>query len=343
MFEEWRTKDKLALDHWRWMYLENPVRSSNIVIAEKNGEIVSVCHDLIIELKIGNNIVKAFYGTDVGTHPDHRRKGLYAQLYKMRENARSEESMEYGYTTNPIVDAYIKKQVSDRLPLYQFPYLIGKFIRINNVDSHLKHRSVKNSLLMKLGYKALKLINYITHKSERERSYDFNIKRIARFDENADTLWRKVSYHHNFMLKRNSTYLNWRYFGDESQAYNVFMAECEGEALGYIVYKIDEQLPEYPRSYIIDLVALPGRLDVADALIGYTLKNLSEQRVNVIECLITYGHSYQNLLMKNGFVNRMEPIQINYNPPSIDKGEIQAIKNSPADKIHVTYSDLFVL
>jgi predicted N-acetyltransferase YhbS len=104
VFKEWATREESAIDHWRWMYLDNPFGYHCTYVAKQDGKIVAVGHDLYLNVKHGEEDIKTVYGTDVAVHPDHRRKGLYSKLRQARHTIRMKKSeFQYTYTTNPIL------------------------------------------------------------------------------------------------------------------------------------------------------------------------------------------------------------------------------------------------
>jgi hypothetical protein len=58
----------------------------------------------------------------------------------------------------------------------------------------------------------------------------------------------------------------------------------------------------------MELMALPGRLDVVDELLKQVVAYFDLQGVNIVNILASEGHSYQRTLNRNGFLNsRVEP------------------------------------
>ena len=325
------------------MYLDNPSGSYCIFVAERDGEIVGVGHDLYIDVKHGEEDFRTVYGTDVAVHPEHRRRGLYTKLVRARLKIKMKNSdFQYGYTTNPILLERRKRSYEEEPSAYYFPYKACKYIWIKDVDLHLKMMKTNKAWLMKQGHKIKKFMSKIRHMVDRsiedDGSYSINV--AERFDDSSDSFWRKVAPHYNFIGKRDKEYLNWRYCDPRSGNYTVLQAKDKDKLLGYVVTSM-ELGDLYPTGYIIDLLALHGKNEVAVALVNAAVKKINENGVNVIRALIVKGHPYESVFERNGFIDNRESLYVRYRK-SADSEESKTLRDSPPEKIHLVYSDLFV-
>ena len=77
VFEGWPKFDLNCspLDHWEWKYLDTPNKHRTIVLAEQNGTIIGVDHNIYLRIKTFNNILECSQGTDTATHPCRVRSG----------------------------------------------------------------------------------------------------------------------------------------------------------------------------------------------------------------------------------------------------------------------------
>jgi GNAT superfamily N-acetyltransferase len=342
VFKEWAKRDETAIDHWRWMYLDNPFGSHCTYVAERDGKIVAVGHDLYLNVKHGEEDIKTVFGTDVAVHPDHRRKGLYSKLRKARHTIRMKKSdFQYSYTTNPILLERRKRHQKEEQQYYPFP-VACKYSWIKDVDLHLKIMKTKRRSLMKYGYGTQRFLNKIKNvldnPAKADKSYFINV--VDRFDDSSVSFWEKVAPHYNFIVKRDKNYLNWRYGDPRSGAYTILQVRDEDDLLGFIVTTI-EMGNGYPTGYVIDLLTISRMNEVADVLVKAAVKKLDENGVNVIRTLLLKSHPYKNVFERNGFVDNKERLYIRYRKwPDSEESEI--IKNSSPEEIHLVYSDLFV-
>src|SRR4030043_503247 len=93
------------LDHWKWKYLDQPIKSNEIGVAELDGEIIGCNHTIYYKSVLHGNEYVARQGCDLAVHPDHRGKGIYKRINEVREKIRigSNAKIEYFSTDNPIV------------------------------------------------------------------------------------------------------------------------------------------------------------------------------------------------------------------------------------------------
>jgi hypothetical protein len=75
-------------------------------------------------------------------------------------------------------------------------------------------------------------------------------------------------------------------------------------------------------------------------LVNAAVKRISENGVNVIRALLVNGHPYESVLERNGFIDSREWFFMRYR--MADGLESKILRDSPPEKIHVEYSDLFV-
>ena len=68
--------------------------------------------------------------------------------------------------------------------------------------------------------------------------------------------------------------------------------------MGYSVLKINRLREDYPIGYIVDLLALPDRLEVARVLISDAVRYFDERNINIVNCLTVKGHPYTSLFSR---------------------------------------------
>jgi hypothetical protein len=330
-FSSWNNLEK-PLDYWKWKYLDAPL-GSIIRLAETNGKIVGVGHGVLLNVKIGSNMILSQMSGDVTTHIDFRGKGIYTMLDLFNDKTREEKKVMFNYSTsrNPII-LNLKRKIERVI----FPHPISYLVRINDIKLHLKNRPMKNSSLLQFGYKVMELFNKREHISSIQSS-DFKIEGISSFDTNINAFWDKVKNYYTFILEKNQKFLNWRYCDPQSGTYFIYEALFNTEVLGYITVKITKE-DEYSEGFIMDLLTLPGRIDVANALLNRATDLIDNKDVNIIYYESVDNNPYQEVALKNGFINS----QTGPNVLCVLGDEnYKLIKDSSPNQVAFTYSDLF--
>ena len=95
---------------------------------------------------------------------------------------------------------------------------------------------------------------------------------------------------------RSVEFLNWRFCDPRAGTFTVLAAEEEGELVGYsVVHALSA------RGYIMDLLALPGRLDVVRTLVTHSVQRLGEAGTGAVECWMLREQPYAGTLQQAGF------------------------------------------
>jgi hypothetical protein len=94
------------------------------------------------------------------------------------------------------------------------------------------------------------------------------------FDESFDELFEKIASRVSCVPEKNSAFLRWRYGPGSPQTPVTILGVREGdELLGYAVLGVTvKSAAGFRDAYILDLVSLPGRHDVARALLGEAVR-----------------------------------------------------------------------
>jgi hypothetical protein len=214
-------------------------------------------------------------------------------------------------------------------------------VRIQDIDKQLEKMPVKDKRKMKLGYKIMKYFNNIENYLKRDAppGNGYELMEIKKFDDRINNFWREVSKHYNFIVERNLKYLDWRYCNPRSGNFIIKQAEDNnGNILGYSVIMINRYLENYPIGFIVDLLTLPERLDVAQTLIREINRHFDSQNVNIINCILIKGNPYEEILKKNGFLDSRVKFYLLHNLHRTDMEEL--ITKSSPHEIHFMYGDI---
>lgn len=334
-----------GMDLWRWKYEQAPLKPI-IVVAESEGKIIGCNHNIVLRAKIGAGVYLSSFGDDLVVDPNFRRKGIGNEMHNLiwTLNLKRNVKFQYADSYNPITIEHFTRHHS--LLRKPFPYPAEHLYWIRDAGLHFRLNPRKNSWLMKLGLNVVKSYNRIGGNPVAERNRNISISDMHEFDENVDAFWNEVSGQHNFMIERKKDYLNWKYCGSPRVKDMVRLASEDGKIVGYSVLNINKDRKEYPSGVILDLLALPGRLDVADLLVADALRFFEKNGVNMCSTLIINKNPYEGVLMKRGFVNpnlrllkRREKMRLFYVDQGIGK-DIARFENSPPSGLHFSYGDI---
>lgn len=288
-------------DHWMWKFVDNPFKLTIIAVAESEGRIIGCWHRIPQKIKFGETITYSGQGVNVAVHPDFQGRGISSKLRELTFNISMKNNLplSLGTNTNPKI-----RKSAMRRGAKDIATLLG-MIKIDDVDLHLNMMKHENKLLKKYGYYVLKIINKISKLKafhEYKPVQDFHIKKIVKFDGKVDNFWVDIEKGFDFLVIKNKEYLNWRYCDPRGGKYVIKQVVSNDHVLGYSVLRINERVKDYPIGYIVDLLVLPQRFDVAEALIKDALLYFDNMKVNSVHCW-QFQNEYYKICVNHGFIN----------------------------------------
>lgn len=291
MFKFWGDRD---VDYFLWKYI-NSGQGSYVYLALDGSRVVSVICDMVTRIKLEDRMVLGSYTDHVATDPDYRGRGIYKTLQEISREDRNANQIHFNYhaTQNPIISEHSRAVL--------FPFPLCRLIKIKDVKKYLVDTD-RDNLSNWLGFNVLKSSNSLLMGSGASvRRSGLSVEDVAEFDGRFDAFWGEVSKHYNFILEKSRGYLNWRYRAYAPEEYSVKAAVARGELLGYIVMSHPEN--SLTDGVILDLLTLPGRMDVIDSLIDSCLRFFEDRGANSVYCQISSGHPLQLRLAKRGFID----------------------------------------
>ena len=326
-----------SLDHWRWKHLCNPLGKSCISVGVSEEHIIGCNHAIPRKVKIGRGCILCNNGVDSAVHPGFRRRGVYSKTLELLNQLSIEDrvKLRYAVTQNPII-------IGHRSGDYRlFPHDVMVFVRIQDVDLHLQMMPEKYAMMKSYGFHLAKIYNNLRKilKKPLRSDWDIPIQRINSFTERINVFWKEIRDHYGFIVERTKDYLNWRYCDPRGGDYVVNVAEEDGKTLGYNVLRIDRRRGEYPVGFIVDLLSLPHRLDVAEALLANAVDYFDVNAVNIVGSLVVKRHPYEKIFNSFGFLNSRFKMNICYRLFEEIGEEVPRFKNSSPDRVHFVFGD----
>ena len=291
-----------SIEHWRWKYQRSSSGEYPIAVAVSNNKMIGCNHSILLNIKIGDKTFLGTVSTDTAVHSEFRNKGVWENMRKLTQNTRRREGVAINYVTsaNPIVIRSNSRQEQR----YRFPLDVLHLVRIQDMGYHLKKNPLKKTYLKKILLVFLKRKYTLQRFFRRSKSPGplFTIRNIACFDERTRSFWNEAKDHYFFIIERDPDYLTWRHGDPRGGSYSIKIVERDEKLLGYIILKINNYNKEYPSGHIVDLLTLPDRLDVAEALVKDSIKYFVDKKVNTIHCMISKKHPFEEIYRRNLFM-----------------------------------------
>ncbi len=266
-----------TLKHWLWRYKTDPYGFLTVV-AEDKGKIVGHMGWWGLSIKIHGKVIKASQASELTVHPDYRRQGMFLSIGKALGKLAKGRGVvfTYGFPNEPAHKGHLQYGWFD---VAEIPILTGYYDTYPMLRKPLSF--VGNLLFRRLKVKA----------TEVDR-----VERIDRFPEEVIATTENALAQYDAHVIRNAEYLNWRFFDNPDQRYDVFQSEN-----GYLIMTTKEMSSASRATrrtgFIVDLVA-------CDTQTSSTLLNKAVQefanKVDSVKCLKQTLTA--DLLRKNGFL-----------------------------------------
>ena len=193
-----------------------------------------------------------------------------------------------------------------------------------------------------IGYYVVKTLNVIGNlftRRRRQPESTHTISEIDVFDDRINEFYDGIKGHFSFMVERSRDYLNWRYCDFRGGDYVVRQFEEGGRVLGYVVLRVNRFREEYPTGYVVDLLTLPDRPDVAEALVSDAVGYFDGLGVNVVRYWVIKNHPYEKIFKKHGFVSfwKRAPVVI-FGPRSLNE-DWDEFRGAPENRLHFQMGD----
>lgn len=344
VFEGWPKVDlELGpLSYWLWKYQENIVDERLVVFAEKGDMILGVGHTVPMRIKIHDKIILGGLGGDVAVLKEFRRIGIRNRTLVVHRKLRVEKGLKFtcAITGNPIV-----VDMFERSPVHhKFPISLSQYVKINDVDLHMKINPMTNEWIQKLGFQALKTLGSIKSRllMKDDRGASIEIMEVKEFDDSIDDFWMRCSEDFDLMFVRDKDFLNWRYCDVRAGYFKIFTANVENKIVGYIVLRVNGYNERYPVGYICDLLSSPYKMQIIDTLLNEAVRFFDEKEVNIVNMLERNTVPYGGILQKYGFVNSRRGHHIYYSP-LLEENPFRDAKDVPQSRTYFSYGDFDII
>ena len=326
------TKSVDDLDYLRWFIEPHDSHQTRIIIAEVGTRIANSTGRLYRPIKVGQRTLHGRGGGLGGaTHPDFQRKGIYA--------ARSEWSRA---TEDPAVAVGLSRRRAVIHRLRDNPVAshgrIGVYLYVQRPWRAASARKAGLAVLNALPATGMALWSRLRSRVGPRGARNVTVSTLPAFDERYGPFLERASAAWDVIPMRSVEYLNWRFCDPRAGGFVVRAAEQGDTLLGYAVLHRLEG-----RGHIMDLLALPDRLDVVRTLIDDAIQHLDDAGTHSVECWMLREQPYARVLRQAGFVllqgrSAEEDSQIAWEGPGLT-AEDRALLMSADARVHLVRRD----
>jgi GNAT superfamily N-acetyltransferase len=310
---------------WEWEFARNPNTPPEgplIWVARENATLVGQCAAIPVRLQVAGQETIAGWGTDVMVAPERRRQGLGGQLLR---------------TWDRHVGAALGLNPGDSsLHLFLFRKLGWPDLgTVPCLVKPLTRRAVRlprwpvplNRLLSAVTYPFVQVI-------ARTRPLRAQTRVVHRFDDAATALWNRIAAKFDFIVRRDATYLNWRYASAPHVRYSTALLEREGRLDGFAVFRhVREPLGRV--TLLVDLLADPDDEPGLAALLRRVDREARAADSDKIRCFALSG-PIRRMLKRSGYFQVKSWLRL---VAKINSVAVPATFYKSLDRWHVTLGD----
>ncbi len=336
-------------DHLRWKLVDPPFRTSAWLTEEPDGTIVGFSGRLyrrwIVrgEERIGRD------GVESAIHPRYQGSGLYRRRSEISDTLPREEDFRLSFGSHPasLHRRRVKgtPELANPLDNLVRPLDVGKFVRRRPrvalptgsrtriaLEEQQRRRIPKPAVLKQAVWRARLLRQRLRYRSLEFYRDDYVTRTVDRFDDRIEHFFEVAARPFALIQLRDQRTLNWRYVDRRAGPFTIRIAEAGGELLGYAVTRATASGAD-----LADLLALPGREDVAYALIRDAIDLGRRARSPAIRAWMLQNHPYHRLLLHHGFM----PVRRIVTPAFQDYGNTRdyGFMHDPQARIHIMLGD----
>jgi GNAT superfamily N-acetyltransferase len=328
------------LEHMRWKMRLEETEERLHKIAEVDGRMVGATMGWTREALLKGQTVLTGDGSDACVHPDYRGRGVMkAMRFYHSERRQRYPFLVVGGTVHPAMIELRKYRFHEhranfqnRIERFVRPLTLREAARTFRVDS----RAAPRKFARRMWRLAAWLAARGRQRVGRTADSSITVRSVETFDERVDALCEEAARPFDFMLKRDREFLTWRY-DRRGGDFTIEIAEDAGELAGYAVLCTDI---ERERGYIADMLALPDRDDVTQALVTAALAWGRRAGLKTLVCWLPERHPYRHVLDGSDFVLRRLKTTMGYRAPGTAMpAEELTFLEAPDARIHLMLGD----
>jgi GNAT superfamily N-acetyltransferase len=275
---------------WEWQYSRNPNLPADgpmIWVVREGPTIIGHYGTMPVRLRVAGEEVNGSWGMDVMVAPERQRKGVGEVLLRTWERnvgaalglGPSEASMhlfrKLGWHEAGPVPCVVKPLTRRALRRAQWP------MPLNRLVSAL----------------TLPVVRVIA----RARPLKAHIEPVRPFDGSFTELWERVKGDFDLAVRRDASYLNWKYLEPPHVRYATVALRREGRTDGYAVYRhVQEPLGRV--TLLVDFLAHPDDEEGLQTLLGWVDREARRADSDKVRCYVMHD-GFRKTLRRFGYFN----------------------------------------
>ncbi len=278
------------MEFWEWRYGSNPRGFTTEVVALCDGKVCAHAASLPTDLVVGGAVHRGTQYSDLLTREDVRGRGVMeSAVPKLRELNRAR-----GVEVEFAFPSVAGEKVVRKAGFVDLPVKMGQYELI--ADPERFFGNVKLGGIKRMAYSGIRVLK--GNKVKEDPSLEVFESRS--FPEDTEALVARFQKAFDFLLRRDLSYLRWRYAEPRGGHFRLLFARRGGATAGFMVlrpYTIEG------RAYmdIADIVAEAGDGATIGALVREAAKVCREEGASLIQIWLPTDHPFLPDLGRAGF------------------------------------------
>jgi hypothetical protein len=109
-------------------------------------------------------------------------------------------------------------------------------------------------------------------------------REVDEFGRESDQLWDEVAPEYSFAVRRDATYLNWKYVRQPHQSYRKFLAYADGRLVGTLIYRHPVSPPEQRAGIVSECFCADPSPSIYAAMYAHAEADLASRGLRFILC-----------------------------------------------------------
>jgi hypothetical protein len=341
------------LGHLIWKVRDCPVPTYVTLQERDGGELVKYAWGIDRRFLLAGVERAVGDGGESATHPDLQGQGLYSRMRRLGLLLETREGLDMALSvsTHPAILRY-ERSDPQRPPLGNNVLTLARPLGLGRLDlldagagaggrsntslaiAASRRRLPRPRWARRLAWTGRMLGHRLRHRPYlRAQRTDWTIRTVERFDGRIDAFFEQAAQQFDLIQVRDAAYLNWRLCDPRGGPFLVRIAERDGEILGYCAMLASESRPA-----IVDLLALPGRLDVVRSLVEDAVAEFRRRGAPAVSLRTVRRHPHNDVLRRLGFLDRNAVAVASFRAITVD-GAASTLLRDPACRVHLTYAD----
>lgn len=290
--------------YFDWLYGGSPAGRPLVTVAEarQSNEIIGFLWHVPFHVSLRGTSGLCHLGCNGLVHPEYRRQGIYVAFHDLVFRDVEDSLFIYGFP-KPIAVYPLRKvgifPVSS-IPLLVRPLDMGLLVqkRLSNPASRW---------IVNIGWWVAGSTIWRPRRSLSQKG-GLCVSSESGFDESFDHFWERVADKYDIIIRRDRTFLTWRFCNLSFRSYRILAARAGGELVGYAVLRCTE-IEGVRIGLIMDLLVEPSpRGESAGLLlVEEATRRFQEARMALAGCLMLRHTQEYGILRRADYLECPEP------------------------------------